>query len=223
MGTRTLTEMWDDIRLATQRPTLDTGRITRWIMAGMKEFGYAFQFQELQEEGSLTTVAGTLSYSLPANLRSLSDEGAWITLPVTSIRKLKKETRTQYQLRIGDTTNTQARGAPNWYHTYKRLMYLRGIPDTVYTIKFDYWKTLTEISLPGDVSPFTDDWDDIVLMGGLYRAFRSQGEHGRYINIRNDFLGLIRSRALDEDLEEMPQGGLNIITDPSRMESDTDA
>jgi hypothetical protein len=48
----------------------------------------------------------------------------------------------------------------------------------------------------------------------LYRAYRDYGEFDRYKNVRNDFIGLIRSRVAEEDLEEFPEGGISIEQSP---------
>lgn len=225
MGTYRLQDYQDEIRSMTGRPTLDGTKIARWVNAAQMEFGYAFKFKELEGTIAVPTVAGVVTYTMDTSVRMLRESGTWIRDAVTGNRlaKLRKETRENWERRAsGPTSDITLRGQPGYYHRYGRNIILRAAPDKVYTLTYDCWLKVTKFVLTTDVSMFDEDWDDIILTGGAYRAFRAQGEHDRYINLRNDFLGMVRSRTLDEDIEEFPEGGLNIITSADQIELDVD-
>lgn len=228
MGVLTLADFRAQLQDDLGRPSLDSTRMDRWINAAYREIAYAMKFRELEAEGSFVTVDGTASYSLVTaapSFRMLHEEGLRKTAPTEQIGKLKKETRASYFRKIGDTSDSTTRGDPRWYHRFGVEIFLRPIPDsTVVTVVFDYWKKITALSAVGHTTELSDDWDDAVYTGALYRGFRAQGERDKYLNTRADFLGAVRSRALDEDIEEFPEGGLNIQFDSdAALENDTDS
>lgn len=212
MGVKTLGGWHSDIRKALGRPTLDVTDITDWVNNAMYEFGYAFKFPELQATGTLVTVAGQDAYALPSAVRALSDEGVVITAPSTRWSgPLQAETRTMYRRSLRyDTIGN--RGTPKFYHTHQRKLFLRPRPDsTIMTIEYDYWKKITPLSVTSDVSPFGEDWDEVIFRGALLRGHLAFGEHDRLVNVYNLYLGSIRSRIMSEDLEEYPEGGISLI------------
>jgi hypothetical protein len=211
MGTMKLSEYQADLASALGR-TLDSDRTKRWIFNAMVEFGYAFKFPELITTGFIDTVDGTDNYVLPTDFRAFTDDGLWIGSPQDRTGGiLEVETRTNY-LRNYRFPVDSSRGRARAYHRFGNKIIIRPIPDsTVTRINFDYWKRITPLSGADDVSPFTDDWDDIIFRGALYRGHLSYGEHDRTINVFNLFLGAIRSRVMAEDLEEFPEGGISAI------------
>jgi hypothetical protein len=212
MGIVTLTEFLADLDQATKR-TLDPTRAKRWVNQAMEEFGYAFKFRELEATGQIATVAGTEKYALANDFRMLHENGVWIHSPDDFHNKgLVPETRRSWRKNV-NLVDSASRGIPTHYHIYASEMYFRLVPDIVYAIKYDYWKELTLLVGNGDVSPFQSDWDDIIFTGALYRAYRGYGEFDRYQNVRNDFLGMIRSRVLEEDIEPFPEGGISVGVD----------
>lgn len=212
MGTQKLSEFQSDIRSALGRPTADVTQINRWVFNSMVEFGYAFKFPELIATAYIDTVDGQDVYTLPTNFRAFTDNGLWVGSPEDRTGGiLEVETRTNY-LRYFRFPTTSSRGRVTNYHRFGNNIVLRPVPDTTVTrVYFDYWKRITPLADANDVSPFNDDWDDVIFRGALYRGHLNFGEHDRVINVFNLFLGLIRSRVMAEDLEEFPEGGISAI------------
>ena len=214
MGTRTLLEFQTNVQDALSRGTIDPAKLTRWVNDALKEVSYAFKFPDLEKTGSFNTAAGQYIYPISTfatDYRMLHEEGLWITSPSDRIGKLKKENHTRWQRNIGDTTDTTVRNKPDYYHRFGRSIYVRPVPDgTVCAVSVHYWKKLVALSAPTDITELQEEWDEIIELGALYRGYRHFREFDRYIDIRNDFLGLVRSRAMEEDVEEIQQGGLNI-------------
>lgn len=214
MGVMTLLELKNEILSSMQLGAgdLDDARLGRWLHQSMYEFGYAFKFRELEGLNTLITVDGTNAYTMTnfgiTEFRAMHELGIRKTDPDARIGKLIPESRNLYLLKV-DLLNSGSRGDPRYYHKYADTIYLRPVPDdTLVTIQLHYWKLIT--TLTDNQKPiFTHDWDDIIMTGGLYRAYRGTGDFERYQNVRSDFLGMVRSRSLEEDLEEFPEGGLS--------------
>jgi hypothetical protein len=105
--------------------------------------------------------------------------------------------------------DVDSRGQPIKYHQYDGSLYLRPLSDAVYTVNGHYWKKITKLVAKTDVSMFKDDWDEVIQLGAIYRAFRKLGEFERWNIIRNEFLAMVRSRVQEEDVEQFPEGSIN--------------
>lgn len=211
MGVKTLAQFQNTLALALGR-TIDPTLTLDWINNALFEFGYAFKFPELQAKTTLVTIQGTDAYNLPADFRAFDETGVLATTPQNRVGGiLAKESRSNY-LRAFRFVAANSQGPARSYHRYQNQIVFRPIPDsTVTTFQYDYWKRITPLAAPGDVSVFQDDWDDVIFRGALYRGHMNYGEHDRMMNIFQMFLGLIRSRVMQEDLEEFPEGGISAI------------
>lgn len=208
MGEMTLQEFRDDVVSALSRGTQDTTRVDRWINQSLEEFAHAFKFPELEKTVTGVTAQGVNVVPLPADFRSWHEEGVWVTAPEEYLGQIKRETRRQYLKLLSYDTSSQ--GIISRYHRYGQNLYFRPFPDSI-AISWvaHYWGKVTRFVGVDDVSQFDPDWDDVIFTGALYRGYRHWGEFDRYQNVRNDFLGMIRSRVMDEDLEEFPEGGIS--------------
>lgn len=211
---------------ALSRGTISTDLLDKWVYDAYKEVSYAFNFPELEASIAFSTVQGTYRYSLATiatDYRFLHEDGLWMNAPTANIGKLKRENHSRWLRSIGDINDTTQQATPTYYHRYGKEIWLRPIPDTVvYTILLHYWKKVAKITNPDDVTILGEDWDEIIEMGALYRGYRHYREFDKYMNTRNDFLALVRSRAMEQDLEEIVQGGLNIATDENALSSDAE-
>lgn len=215
MGSVTLAQWQTDIRNSLGRSSADLTEITSWINNALLELIGAFKFPEMEATGTIDTVAGQDSYDLPADFRAFDDNGVSILSPQSRFGgNLPVETRTEYR-RERQYATTYTRGVPEAVHRFGQKMWVRPTPDaTVTRIEFDYHKKLTKLAAPTDTSPLSDDWDECVFRGALYRGHLRYGEHDRVINVYNLFLALVRSRVQIEDLEEFPEGGISALQSP---------
>lgn len=221
MGIQTLQNYRDRLGATTlgalQRSNIGVDLVDEWVNHSLKEFGYAFKFHELEGETSFNTVVGTKSYAIGAGQPiNVSDfrytEEMWGASPQgEATYRIRPETRTRYRSKIGVESDSTTYGTPFWYHRFANKVFLRPTPDAVIAISFDYYRTIPPFINDTDVSPFHEDWDEIIFVGAMYRGFRHFGEFDRYQNVRNDFLGLVRSRQTEYDLEEFPEGGISPI------------
>lgn len=210
MGLMTLDDFRDEIAGGLQRTFDDIGlaRLDRWIMNALFEFGYAFKFRELEGlDANKAVTSGLLTLTIPADWRMWHELGMQLyDASGKNLGKLLPETREIYLQKI-NLTDASSQGQPTYYHQYSNLMYLRPVPDGTYSLNRHYWKKIP-VLVVGATTIFKDEWDDIVSAGGLYRGLRFYGEYDRYLNVKNDFLSLVRSRVMEEDLEQFPEGGI---------------
>jgi hypothetical protein len=218
MGLKTLadwrTELGTTAQGALQRSNIGTTLVDRWVNEALREVAYAFKFHELEASVNFSTVIGTPAYLLTVagitNSRYI--EEMWVTDPDTGIAtRVRPETRTRYRKNLGVLTDTETYSTPKWYHRFASSLYMRPAPDKVYTVSVDYGKLVNSLTAPADASQLLEDWDECISMGALYRGFRHFGEYDRYQNVRGDFLGLVRSRQTEYQLEEFAEGGITPI------------
>lgn len=213
MGLMTLAEYRDDLAIALGRE-LSPAKLDKWIHQSMYEFGYALKFHCLEATASFNTIEGQEAYTPTADFRVMNEHGMEVIAPANCLGRLISETRVSWRLHRSTEGSTTHSCPPEYYHVYSNQFILRPVPGADYLIEYDYWKKVPKLNAPDDVSVFSEDWDDIIFTGALYRGYRSYGEFDRYKNVRNDFLALIRSRINEEDLEEFPEGGLGIEQSP---------
>lgn len=212
MGFMTLEDFRQDVASAMQRTVkqLDTKRIDRWVNLTMIEFGYAFKFRELEGLNTIATVIGTASYSPFNDWRMWHELGIRLSDNSTgeNLGRMIPETREVYLQHI-NTVDSESFGQPSKYHQYNANLYIRPVPDDIYVLNCHYWKKITPLAAPTDLSPFKDDWDEIILTGAIAKACRAVGELDRMTAFKNEFLGLVRSRVVEEDIEQFPEGGID--------------
>jgi hypothetical protein len=196
-----------------QRSSISETLKDEWINQALKEFAYAFKFHELEKELEFSTAIGIREYAIGAGLAIDVADFRYVE-EMTGIRPeggdtylIRRETRSRYRKKVGIVA--ESAGTPEWYHRYGNKIILRPTPDDVIPITMDYCSTVDAFEDSVDVSPLNEDWDECIFVGALYRGFRYFGEFDRYQNVRNDFLGLVRSRATEYDLEEFPEGGIS--------------
>jgi hypothetical protein len=213
MGLRTLQQFRDALTTALARD-LSTTQLDGWIHGSMYEFGYALKFHALEATGQFSTESGKYVYDPNDDFRVMHEVGMQIVSPSDCIGRLIPETRVSWRLHRDTDPTASFECPPQYYHVFGNQIFVRPAPGSGYVVEYDYWKKIPIMSDPSSVSVFSADWDDIILVGALYRGFRDFGEFDRYKNVRNDFLGLIRSRVAEEDLEEFPEGGIGVEQSP---------
>lgn len=215
MGVQTLGEFRTEIVEGLQRGTVDdvgTDLVDRWILRAMQEFGYALKFRELEETAEMTLTADTDTLTLPDDFRAVHEDGIRLYGVERFEGILLPETRSEFMKHLRELTTTERTNRPKYYHIFADNWRVRPKADQDYEVLLHYWKSIEMMVDDDDTAPFQGDWDEAILTGALYRGFRHFNEFDRYQNVRNDFLAVVRSRQMIEDLEPFPEGGIHPVT-----------
>lgn len=215
MGRMTLKQFRDYTASGIQRTSpelIGLSLVDTWIFNTMVEFGYAFKFRELEGYEEQVLLAGVDALVFPEDFRMLHELGIELIGVERFEGKLLRESRDEYIKANRTIAGTFTPGRPKRYSIFGPLFKVRPVGDVDYTAGVHYWRRLIMMDDEIDPAPFQDDWDDIILVGAQSRGFRHFNEFDRYQNMRNDFLGMVRSRAFEEDLEEFPEGGIMPVT-----------
>lgn len=225
MGRLSLAEFRTEVATEIQRPNMlltveGIKRLDLWIHAAMYEFGYTLKLPELEGYAEQTLLAGTDDIALPDNFRYVHENGL-VRLGVEGFEGvIRPETRAQY-IKRHRTVGTSLDGPPSFYHRFAGNFKVRPLADKDYVVGVHFWQRVDLPAEETDLSQFTEDWDDVIILGAVYRGYRFYNEFDRYINVKNDFIGLIRSRRTVEDFEEFPEGGIHPVTDRDFDDSST--
>lgn len=209
MGVMTLADFRADLQTALQR-TVSNTLLDKWVNNAIREFAYAFKFRELEDTYLAILPAGNGTFTFAGTFRAIhEDGGVRITAPADKIAQISPETRARYLQLIGDTTDSATWGTPLFYHKYGFSVFVRPVVDATYNLTTHIWKKITPLVAGSDVSQFDEDWDDVIFNGALYRGFKSFGEFDRWQNVKAEFVGLVRSRTTEMELEKFPTGGVS--------------
>ena len=107
------------------------------------------------ESGTVTTVDGTASYSLPTDFKHLD------VAAVSSGNLLEPMTFNDYQRYIEDASSP-TEGEPRYYAVRDKTVYFYPVPDTVYTVNIYY-------------SNFHADSVDTIELGSVFREAVYEG------------------------------------------------
>lgn len=214
MGRMTLKQFREQTCTGIQRGTptqVGVELVDTWIHNTMTEFGYAFKFRELEGYEEQPLLAGVDSIVHPADFRMVHEIGL-VLLGVEGFEgKILPETRDQYIKRHRTVATNVVPGRPLYYHVFGPIFKVRPTPDVDYTVGVHFWARMQRLVDETEVSIFPDDWDSIILAGSKALGFNHFNEFDRYQNMRNDFLGMIRSRKFESDIEEFPEGGISAV------------
>ena len=218
MGTLTLADFRTDIQGAMQRSGVSNTLLDKWTNQGIEEIAYGLvRFKELQGIKTFSTIANQASYGITTDLamtdfRAINQYGLRKTAPSDRLGKLIPESRVSYLQKLGDATDTTQYGEIRYYHKYGSNIYFRPIPDAeLVTVDMHYWKKITKLVNVGDTSQFDEDWDDAIFLAALYRGMRYFGEYDRWQNVQANMVAMVRSRMMEEDIEEFPEGGISAV------------
>lgn len=200
----------------TNLPDVDsaakTGAVT-YLNRAYWELLDKFKFREKETNDTFVTVIGTESYAAPVPFEALKsiaieDPNSLKHTPLNPMTADELE-----QLRI-TSSSTDAQGYPTKYYREKNQIILWPVPDAVYTIFRHYWTTLADLASGGLTAFPTQNWDEVLLFGGIWRAFI--GVNGDYISAqaaKAHQISLIEGTSVNEDKEkvDMHRSGVEVI------------
>ncbi len=168
-------------------PSLSVGLvINREINNAIRHYESSrFRWNEIRENEFATTVAGTRTYSLPANLVRMDTlkivySNAWIML----------DKRTWEDIEQRDRQPTGSRGLPYDYTVYGNVLRLYPVPNGAYTLVGSFIRRYRPTSLTGSFCSV------VTMGGGSLTATTTASHNNRLDGWTTDGEELLRARAV---------------------------
>lgn len=214
MGQMTLTEMVSEVRYGLgNRTGVTTARIVRWLNWSLLHVSQptVHRHIELLEDGApVIMVAGTTNYAVPTRLIAPYQVRAQQGSGGTYYRWLEAMVPRRFD-RLQPSPTPQ--GAPAYY-TYgpTRAVRIYPAPDATWAggdLQVRGWMrpTLFVTSSMSVTSPLADIWDEVLVMGGIWRAWTTLNVPDRAEVMGQTYAGLINevSRVLNVAGEDDPR------------------
>lgn len=195
MAGMTLSQMRNELILILGNRATDiisTARYNLWLNNSEIEIASAFQFFQTDKWVKRNTVDGTHTYALPSDCL-----GMYSLRDATNKRRIR---RTGF--RKVDNTDYLTEGLPTHYIRFGLDFQLIPTPDATYEIQLRYCKELTAMSADGDYPTLLSPWHECILMGAEWRGWRAIGEIKRAQLVKQEYIGLVRSRNSDWEIED---------------------
>lgn len=169
-----------------------------------------FEFREKETTTQLTTIADTYSYEVDVDFEAMV--GAAILDSNGQSDKLERIAEADWQHEY----NTNSSGIPQFYFRKSDNIILFPTPDDVYTINVSHLITLDDL-ISGNVPPIPREWHELIMLGGIERAYLRLGDLDRSNLINARLLTMIDSTVPVQAKEEEDSqlAGINIILDPT--------
>jgi hypothetical protein len=156
---------------------------TRGIQTSVKDFINKAQRDIINSEvewpftvvsQSLSTVAGTAEYSREANAKTVDFDSFTVQKSGEAERKLRYLSFDEYldAKNEADTNpDTSARAVPEFvYQTPDNKIGLSPVPDDVYTVRYYYYQTSTDMSDATDTPVIPERFHDVIVNRARYYA-----------------------------------------------------
>lgn len=208
-----LQELRDEVREITglDEDDLPNPRLDKYLNLAWWELVDKVDFKEKEGVSSFSTVAGQINYNL-TTIAADVDNVRRVTIQSSTLSDFTPLDKTDYR-NIEDNLSTQtySRGLPEKYSRYNTQIYLYPIPDSVYTVRVLYQKTLEDIATAG--VPIPQVWHEFIYLGGAMRAARANNEFQQAKSIRAERDGLILTLSTTEakETKDYSYAGARII------------
>lgn len=168
-----------------------------------------YHFREKEVTVTWDTVPGTRLYNMPSPFEALRKLS--IKDPATGEHKVLQRTTIDVYERTYDA-DADAQGMPQAYVREGCAVRLLPTPDAAYEITQKYWTVLSDLSETNATPPIPQTWHEIIMFGGVWRAFLSFGDYVRGNAAMSTQATLINSSVPVEAKEEYdsPNAGLEV-------------
>lgn len=196
-----LQDMRDDLRkhTGTDEHDLPNDSCDLLLNRSYWEILDKFHFREKEVSGTFPTVAGTRAYGTPSPFEALRSLSILDTVTEHHI-VLQRMTVQGYEESYDETTGEQ--GLPTHYVREGCGVKLWPTPDDVYTVTMKYWTVLEDLSDTNNEPPIPQSWHEVILLGGVWRAFLQFGDYVRGNAAKSHQKALVDSMVPVEAKEE---------------------
>lgn len=188
-------------------PDLTNDEIDLYLNRSLWYIMDKFEFREKERAGAFETIRGIRNYELPTPVEAMR--------AFAVVDPLDQQTKELKQMDVEETENRYNEderfyGKPTHYFLENCYVRLWPTPDKVYKIQFHKWTILDDIGTNGITIP--DVWNDIVLDGGIARAFKDFGDISRsayYFKLVKDACSEMTSR-LQKEIVDTSYAGVYV-------------
>ena len=206
-----LQQMRDDLRdhTGTDDSDMPDTKADLYLNRSYWEILDKFHFREKEVTATWDTVVGTRLYNMPSPFEALRKLS--IKDPVTGEHKVLERTTIDVYERTYDA-DADAQGFPTHYVREGCAVRLLPTPDDAYEITQKYWTVLSDLSATNTTPPIPQSWHEIILFGGVWRAFLGILDYVHGNAAKSHQVSLINSAVPVEAKEEIdsPNAGLEV-------------
>lgn len=171
-------------------PDLIDEEIDDYLNFSFWEIQDKFPFREKEKTVRFDTIEGTRSYDMPKPFDALVSLS--IQDPTTNkFEKLERMSTDEYENRYD--TDSDEEGMPTHYTREGCFARLWPTPDQAYTVSLKRLITLEDLSTLVPTPDVPRVWWEIIIYGGLWRAFIDFGDFSRANQIKTHQVSLINS------------------------------
>ena len=191
-------------------PDLTNDDVDLYLNMSYWEVQDKFPFREKERTGTFITQIGVRNYEMPKPFESLMHLSI-VDLVTGQHQPIDKMDMDEYEIKYIEGEN--AYGKPEKYVREDCFARLWPTPDKLYTVVLRRLITLTDLSDINTVTPIPSVWDEIIVYGGVWRAFIDFGDFARANAMKSHqvtLLDTITPTAVKE-LGDTSRAGLEVL------------
>lgn len=158
-----------------------------------------FHIRETESSTTITTVAGTRTYALPANFESLRIS-SFVDPDSSQHTQLKMFTIKEYENLYNASSEEEA--PPTHYFRQGSDITFWPTPDDVYTLILYYRQTLDDLSDSNTDPQLPKSWQELLILGAVYRGFLRFNDYDKANSSKAHYVGQLNSMIPVESKEE---------------------
>jgi len=158
-----------------------------------------FHLRETEASTTITTVAGTREYTLPASFESLR-LSSYVDPDTDQHTKLEQMSQKTYE----DLYNADAENesAPTNYFRDNDSIFFWPTPDAIVTIVIWHRAKLDDLSVANTEPQLPRSWQEMLLIGAVYRGFMMMNDYTKANAAKSHYIQLIQSAVPVESKEQ---------------------
>ena len=162
-------EMQDEVLNHGFDPSYYRNRVKNWLNEAQGRIARFMEIPDFYVTSTVTTIIGTDTYSLPSDVVRIN--GLTNASSPVELTFVNDPADIQYANQAG-----QGVGEPLYYTLAGSNICLSPVPDAVYTLTLDYYKSPSTLSSDTQTSDIPSQYHDVMISYALSRAYRSEDD-----------------------------------------------
>lgn len=181
----TLREMIDQVSAQIRNTTIDN-EIRSWLNDEVLVLGSRYRFPDLVNNGYITTIVGSRSYSLPTDFR-------WLITIYNPDNQDTLRPIGEQELSFRNPNYRTEQGLITHYVLNARNIDLYRVPATVQVLSYTYQSRPLKLVNDTDVSNLPSEWHPLLVLGALKKAVtREERDPNLRVQIDSEYKALRR-------------------------------